>query len=720
MALISTRYTTPQKQIELGGEPVYKSSFLTNLLGYKNDGTQNTWGKILGWGLSTNPISNIINIGRNKLAQNTSSGDTRENVAEDLDNILAKNKIGAGALKLASLAIDPSGTLGSGIDSFSGILDKTAGGIRHSAESSINRFNGTSESTGKITGGAGEHANGKSIYNGVSNMNDPLYGLSNSDASNQYAEMIRNKTEPLSKLTNSIDTSIAKGTQGKYSQSAIGIGTAQTALSGIGDIVQGGALLSTAGNNKSKLNDDYDSDVMYEYYKKGGKIKRNMVDDSDNAKEDIDMIDKETGKKIGEISYGERVFDKKANKKMEELKKKNNYKSLGKMIADEMDTHENTGKYNTGGEIKRNAEGKIWDEESDMWVSEEDYNYPAYKQAGIRMDYMIRPDLRENPNYHPSMSIPNLNSDAKIKPPYKSIDTDYMEKIAYTPIDNLKDLPLSQNLDAKDNVNDSKAISNQSKDNVNDKDEDATNKTSVAGLLGDVWDLGRYAIGVQGAKRPLPSWERGNDWREYYNKAKDLSRIGLTTEENATLENNINRQYQNDVYNISNTLGGGAGTGSVIAGLALAGANAQRQRASNTLTDIQQNRNNVARYGNVLTQDLNYDRMEYSDRFNKDANAKNAFSQLAQTSLQHYLDDKLYDKVYGKGSSFDKLLKAKTKLAEKEYKSSLTTQGGDPKSIWENLITIHKTKDEAIKALEKDSSSYSKELYDKILEESKK
>lgn len=68
-------------------------------------------------------------------------------------------------------------------------------------------------------------------------------------------------------------------------------------------------------------------------FKHGGEMKSSSL-----SGEDIAMIDKWTGKKVGEVSYGERIMDKAANERMKELAKSKDYWKLGKYVAGEMET----------------------------------------------------------------------------------------------------------------------------------------------------------------------------------------------------------------------------------------------------------------------------------------------------------------------------------------------------------------------------------------------
>lgn len=113
--------------------------------------------------------------------------------------------------------------------------------------------------------------------------------------------------------------------------------------------IQGGAQsIGTLMNAGSGANMADDAETIY--YKKGGKIRKGKGGSckkyemggllmENDAGEDIAMIDKRSGKKVGEVSYGERIFDKGANQKMLSLFKKGDKRGLGEYVYKELATH---------------------------------------------------------------------------------------------------------------------------------------------------------------------------------------------------------------------------------------------------------------------------------------------------------------------------------------------------------------------------------------------
>ncbi len=147
-------------------------------------------------------------------------------------------------------------------------------------------------------------------------------------------------------------------------QAAAGVATGNPQLiqGGIKNTAQGVGGVMAAGSG-ADMSDDFST----QYYKKGGKIckpkSKGKKYNLGGLVEDIDMIDKQTRKKVGEVSYGERIFDKGANKKMVSLYKKGDSEGLGHYIIKELSTHPDMkGRaayaFVKGGEIKKGGGDK--------------------------------------------------------------------------------------------------------------------------------------------------------------------------------------------------------------------------------------------------------------------------------------------------------------------------------------------------------------------------
>ncbi len=82
--------------------------------------------------------------------------------------------------------------------------------------------------------------------------------------------------------------------------------------------------------------------LQYKNLKYGGLLLKDgmkLYQDGDKS-EDIAMFDKVTGHMIGQMRYGERIFDQKATKTIELLAKKGDDKKLGEFVKKELATHD--------------------------------------------------------------------------------------------------------------------------------------------------------------------------------------------------------------------------------------------------------------------------------------------------------------------------------------------------------------------------------------------
>lgn len=161
---------------------------------------------------------------------------------------------------------------------------------------------------------------------------------------NKGATMIAKKSgarDTAGNVEDDLDNRIAKAmTMLGVVQAGAGIATGNPQLiqGGIKNTAQGVGGVMAAGSG-ADMSDDFST----QYYKKGGKIckpkSKGKKYNLGGLVEDIDMIDKQTGKKVGEVSYGERIFDKGANKKMVSLYKEGDAEGLGHYILKELSTH---------------------------------------------------------------------------------------------------------------------------------------------------------------------------------------------------------------------------------------------------------------------------------------------------------------------------------------------------------------------------------------------
>lgn len=192
-----------------------------------------------------------------------------------------------------------------------------------------------------------------------------------------------------------------------------------------------------------------------------------------------------------------------------------------------------------------------------------------------------------------------------------------------------------------------------------------TDKSTINDKLSKVSDYMDYAVngskfllGAMGAKKPLPTWEIPESWKQYVRDSELQSKKGFTTTEKDILQNSLDRNRSASVEAIRQTIGGGGSSGAVLA--ALDGTNRNTALAENDLAlkDASLQRQNFAQYGNVLGKDVSLDRQLFEDEYTKAAANKNASAQLMASGMQGIIDQSQYNKSYGTGSAYDQLQKA--------------------------------------------------------------
>jgi hypothetical protein len=250
-----------------------------SLLGFKKTGQRNTWGKIAG---TFNPLFGIAsNKVVDKIAADSGAGTAQENVKDVFQGDLLKAKVGlqAGLVAAGAMAGSPQAGMAA-----SGLVDK--------AIPTTPNGGGTQTATGAI-GANGQPAT-QNMTKTDPTTGQPMQGGGGFD----YMSTIEN-----------------------------GIPVVSSIIDGIVNRRRYGANMA----NDSKTN-------FFYRYKKGGKAKCEdggkigLYSEEDDT-EDVNMVDKKTGQKVGEMRYGERIFSQKDTIVIEELADKGMFSALGEFTA---------------------------------------------------------------------------------------------------------------------------------------------------------------------------------------------------------------------------------------------------------------------------------------------------------------------------------------------------------------------------------------------------
>lgn len=227
----------------------------------------------------------------------------------------------------------------------------------------------------------------------------------------------------------------------------------------------------------------------------------------------------------------------------------------------------------------------------------------------------------------------------------------------------------------------------------------------VSNYLDYAMEAGKAIFGAMGVKKPMPSWEIPENWKQYVRDSEINSKIGFLPNERDILQNNLDRERGFSVEAIRQTVGGGGSAGSVLA--ALDGVNRNTSLANNdiALKDAMLQRQNFDKYGNVLTTNNGYDRTQFEDAFGVAAQSQQAYAALMNSGIQGMLDKTQYEQAYGKNSNYQKLQDAL--LEEQNLKLAALKNKGIAVEPYSTPTQ------ETIQAWNSIEPNVAKELYDK-------
>lgn len=212
-----------------------------------------------------------------------------------------------------------------------------------------------------------------------------------------------------------------------------------------------------------------------------------------------------------------------------------------------------------------------------------------------------------------------------------------------------------------------------------DDTSDAVNATpkNYDGVLSDATS-GLRALGAAYlAKDGLPSWRPTDDYYKNYGDLKTRSNMGLSSEAKTYAEGMRNRAFSAGASQIGSIAGGGS---SAAALGALSGLNESRFDSVNRsmLMDEAQRTLNQDKFTQAVGQDQNIDRMMYGDAYNQDMYKQQAANAAIAANLQNIEDRKDYEKTFGQGSNYEKMMNLKveqSQLSNLAYRKFLQNQG---------------------------------------------
>jgi len=380
---------------------------------------------------------------------------------------------------------------------------------------------------------------------------------------------------------------------------------------GISAIGQGAKMTmsgAAGATNDVNLSDDWGS--SFHPMKKGGEMKHWWDGD-----EDLAMIDKKTGRHVGDISYGERVMSKSDNRKMKDLKEEGDPTALGKFVAKAMDRQpdheEEKGlmEAKKGGELSAEKAKQIL---KDGTV----YGKPISKRQRKFFGFVAGggdpKKYKQDPiEYASGATIIDMGGGRSYNNPW-----DTAEKIS----------------------------------------------TQLGGPE-QIFNAAQFLMGMQGTKGDLPEFKKPDAWSQYLLQLHKDATMGFTGAEAGAIKD-ANERALTAGLNFAHETSGGNGAFSVGDASRFAGdymSRAMKFAAANA--DMK--RRSQQAYGNALLQDVSMDKENFIRKYEEKLREKTAAGDLAKTGLQSMINQMDYSKNYGPGSINDQYLKSLIEVNKK-------------------------------------------------------
>lgn len=167
-------------------------------------------------------------------------------------------------------------------------------------------------------------------------------------------------------------------------------------------------------------------------------------------------------------------------------------------------------------------------------------------------------------------------------------------------------------------------------------------------LAGSIMDAGRGVVGMIGANKKVPVYERGSMFQTSMNELTQRRNMGLTNNEKDFARNMAERGYGYDVKNIAKFAGGSAGV--ALGGLGRATGQLYDQYGEIAVRDEGVRRQNRADFNRGALSDEQVNRQIFTDELRQTEMTKQAGAGLFQDATKNIIDRSQYNRAYGPGS----------------------------------------------------------------------
>jgi LysM repeat protein len=209
--------------------------------------------------------------------------------------------------------------------------------------------------------------------------------------------------------------------------------------------------------------------------------------------------------------------------------------------------------------------------------------------------------------------------------------------------------------------------------------------SSTPGIgLGTMMDIGRIIAGAAIARKPVSNWQPSTLFTNWQREVEARKNQGLSPEEIALANQNIAGNYGAGVRALTQSVGGGANPGVVLAGLNNLGSQQAGQRSVLAAADAARRNQNFAQYGSMANQDLDISRTLYGDTLQREQGRQAAGLGLVAAGMQNLESRNIYNQAYGPGTPFRQLQQSQVDLA----KEAVQTQKANTQNALNNANRI--------------------------------
>ncbi|WP_171062764.1 MULTISPECIES: LysM peptidoglycan-binding domain-containing protein [Larkinella] len=198
----------------------------------------------------------------------------------------------------------------------------------------------------------------------------------------------------------------------------------------------------------------------------------------------------------------------------------------------------------------------------------------------------------------------------------------------------------------------------------------SSSSSSTPGIgLGTMMDISRIITGAAIARKPVSNWQPSTLFTSWQRAVEARKNQGLSSEEMALANQNIAGNYGAGVRALTQSVGGGANPGVVLAGLNNLGSQQAGQQSVLAAADAARRNQNFAQYGSMANQDLEISRTLYGNDLQREQGRQVAGLGLIAGGMQNIHDRQMYNQAYGPNSTFQQLQQSQIDLAKESVKN---------------------------------------------------